>query len=561
MNDYRPAWKPQPLVEHVRWANEHGGLRGALGDALKSLVLEHGITDTVIEQLVYDQTRPLVWKHASGNLPPFKAAQLSHGDFVLGPDIYGANVYYVLQWLTEHLHIIARSGGGKSTFLVVLVLAIASLGTSVWVTDFYKKTLRRLRKLCARSGVTLVVLRADRWRWNLLQSNLRDARTHLATVVDLCVRILQLPPRAAIILRQVIHELYCRFGIYEGNKETCRYPTLFDVFEVVRKRSDLNAAAREAILDRLASFLVSVTPHCAAWRRAWSPKDLARFSIIFEFETSSEGVKQLLLESTAYGVFQAEVEQGIPSGPVGLFIAFDDGQRFLSGNGSVEFSSLAELLGIVRGARIAFCLLTQSSIGMPRSLVPNIGSRFFGVLGSAEDWQLASESGLTSEQIAWAKLHLEPRGMFIGIVSAAEYREPFLFRVPRLPLDEPVDDSEVEASLAPLKALPTEFAEEFRNWQPHLQQEVSGKEASHLQVSEVEFRFLQAVTERRDQPSSTYAKLVGISGKQAVIVRQRLVAAGFLREHQVAVSARGRHAILLEPTAAGMGILARGGSK
>jgi hypothetical protein len=64
-------------------------------------------------------------------------------------------------------------------------------------------------------------------------------------------------------------------------------------------------------------------------------------------------------------------------------------------------------------------------------------------------------------------------------------------------------------------------------------------------------RFLAAVVASPGRNSSEYAKLARMSGGAAVACRQRLVAAGYLREHQVATGRRGRHAIVLEPVERG----------
>jgi hypothetical protein len=64
-------------------------------------------------------------------------------------------------------------------------------------------------------------------------------------------------------------------------------------------------------------------------------------------------------------------------------------------------------------------------------------------------------------------------------------------------------------------------------------------------------RFLEAVRSAPGRNSSEYAKLARMSGAAALASRQRLVAAGFLREHQVATGRRGRQAIVLEPVEKG----------
>lgn len=67
------------------------------------------------------------------------------------------------------------------------------------------------------------------------------------------------------------------------------------------------------------------------------------------------------------------------------------------------------------------------------------------------------------------------------------------------------------------------------------------------QLSPDEQRLLDAVRAAPGRKSSDYAKLARMSGAAALACRHRLVAAGLLREHQVATGRRGRQAIVLEP--------------
>ena len=66
-------------------------------------------------------------------------------------------------------------------------------------------------------------------------------------------------------------------------------------------------------------------------------------------------------------------------------------------------------------------------------------------------------------------------------------------------------------------------------------------------LSELELRYLEAVITSPGKPSSAYAKLARVSGKRAIEIRRRLVAAGYFREHTIATGHRGAPAVVLEP--------------
>ena len=124
-----------------------------------------------------------------------------------------------------------------------------------------------------------------------------------------------------------------------------------------------------------------------------------------------------------------------------------------------------------------------------------------------------------------------------------------------------VSDEEAGESVRALDGLPVVPATKFANWEPHYVLQVNdAPEKQKFSLGEVELRFLQLVIATPGKPSSVYAKLVGVSGRRAIEIRKNLVARGFLREHEVATAARGRHSILLEPTEAAVTAAAAGGA-
>lgn len=464
------------LFQQIRWGADRGAFDDRLGQALLSS-WEYGVQDEVIRGLISDKLRPLQRRDAVGDLPPFKAARLGRRELLLGKGIYRELIRLLLQWLASGALILSNTGGGKTNLACFLLLQVAAYGCPVWVSESYKKHLRHLRRLFRRIGIELIIVQPRDWRWNLLQSHLRDPRVHLAMAIDLLVRVLNVEtPRARSILTQLSHGLYKKFGVWESGSSTAAWPTLFDLSEAILAARDLNAAAREALLDRLGSLLVALTPRCAAYRVAWNPAELARFSIDFEMGGAAETVKQLLLGSCLLTIFQQEVDRGVVNGALKLCIAFDDSQRsFQATNQSAggEISPLEELAGVVRATGISLWVIAQTMHGLSPRLIPNLAVKFAGRLGSHEDYaRLGADLAMTAEQIQWARLHLRP-GCFIGQSAESSWREPFVFSVPLIEFPERVDDAEAADSIKALASLRTVFAEEFARWQPHHVVEVS----------------------------------------------------------------------------------------
>ena len=186
----------------------------------------------------------------------------------------------LLAWLARLILVAGNTGSGKTTFLISLLFQLLVAGCRVWATEPYKRTLRHLRSVAHRIGSEVIVLRAQDWQVNLLEPWTGDPRDHLAMIIDLLVRVLGLPPRSRTIILQGSHALYEQFGVWDGREDA--FPTLYDLYEWVWGRPDLNLPAREAILDRLGAFLAALTPACGAYRVGWNPVDLARYSIVHE---------------------------------------------------------------------------------------------------------------------------------------------------------------------------------------------------------------------------------------------------------------------------------------
>lgn len=538
------------IFKKIAWGLQRDAFETPVG---KSLIKAYslGARDPEILSLIEEQVHSLEIQEALGTAVPFRKPRTANEGICLGLDLWGEKVLLRKDALTAGLAICGNSGSAKSTLLSTLAPQVAAFGASVWLSDMYKKQLRHLRPAFRALGSDLIVLEPRRWKWNLLQAGKRDLGGHVSIVVDVLVRVLHLPSRSRSILRQGVHELYQRFGIWDGKKDA--WPCLFDLYEWVKEKQRLNAASRDAILDRLGALLLSLTPECAAHRVAWDPADLQRHSIVFELRGATETVKQILCESTLFSVFQEEVERGVVNAPLSLFAAFEDAQRFMdnSQEGDGEISPMEELAGIVRGTGKGLCIVSQTTHGLSKKLTCNLATKIMGRVGSGEEYtRLGSDLGMNRRQIEWAKRNLKP-GTFISQFADGSWREPFVLQVPHLKVPVSVTDFEVGESAKLLDSLPSVPATEYQKWNPYSTVRVNtpglDKGEPTERLTEVELRFLEAVTSEPGKPSSFYSKKTGISGKRSSEIRSRLASLGRLREHEVATGNRGRSSIILEP--------------
>lgn len=544
------------VLRTIAYGKEHDAFDSPWGQSLLR-AWELGASDEELVRMIEDIVRPYQKRAALGELIPFKLPRLFSGSLAVGADMRGNAVCLVAQRLNSGQLMLGNTGAAKSNSVKVTILGLAPSLDGLWCTDMYKTELRHLRPLLGKLNRDFVVARSHRIKINVLQPDSNDIRGHLEMTLGILKRVLGLPPRAMTILRMTCYQLYRDFGNLDGRTDA--WPTLFDAFERIRTAPGLNLAAKEALLDRLGAFLLSVTPEVAAYRMAWRPSDLTRHFIDFEFNAASEQVKSILLNYCLFSVLHHRVAQRKPNATMDFWAVFEDAQRFFSAHGedTGDIAPAEELAGLIRGTGAGIAFTAQTLSGLPKGLLANLATKCMFRLGSHTDYQaLGADMGMTSEQIEWAKLNLRP-GLSIWSLAEGPHRLPFIVRTPKVEVPPVVDDAEADRSMAALERLPSVPATEFARWQPddyvELQPTVSPVTPKLIAA---ELRFLKAVADQPGQASAVYSKLSGMNGKRAAEIRSRLVQDGYLRQHEVATGERGRNALILEPLDAAFEALA-----
>ena len=485
--------------------------------------------------------------------PPFRRPKLRRGNLVLGADGRGRDISIDPQMLTAGVLALGSTGSAKTTLVCWILSQLAGICKGIWASDMYKSDLRRMLPVLAQLGMKLIVLPARRGRWNPLQAD-GDIRIHEGWIGSLLTRTLGLPPRARHVLSKSIHTLYRDCGAYSGIP--LRWPTLFDLFEHVKHDRSSPPVSREAILDRLGALLVSLGPAALAWRRAWSPKDLSKFAIVFEMRGVSESAKHLVLSSLLFSTLYERAERGVSNAKLDLVCVLEDAQQFLNSNSETSsgLSPIDELAGLIRGLGVGLIAACQSLSGLSPKLVANLSTKFMLRCGTHSDYhRLSQDMALSAEQLNYARLNLRP-GLMVASCADTAWRHPFLVHTPNYRLTQSVSESKVETSLQLLAKLPTEFATEFEHWQPHESVTVSSKKQGHEPVDAFALRFLVVVVENPGLASTKYAGLAGMKTSKAISVRESLVLQGLVTEHRVSAGKTGRSSLILEATKKGKGV-------
>jgi len=483
----------------------------------------------------------------------FKEASLNSGELLLGADYYCKGPLTThLQYLNAGSLLTGNTGSGKTTLVSHFARQIAQHVKGMWLVDLRKKEFRLLRPLFLQYGIELLIIRSHAFKLNPLQIPSRvDPREYAATMADVLAKVLNLPPRASVLLSSTIVKLYHQYNVSNGGR---RFPTLFHLFEAVRNDKIANAQARQAILDNLEMILLSLGPAVLGYYRGWNIHELAELKLALELTGFPESGKDLILNTLVASEFIFRIATGISNKNMDLWMSLDEGQRLFSQHKEISTytgNSITDLAGLVRGAGIGFFIsvLTPDDLS---SRIPSITStKIMGRCGSIPEYTAAGRyMGLTPEQITWCAHHMVP-GMFVGQIGDGKWRHPFLFTIPAAQQMYLVSDHQADQTLNALSHLKVEPVE-FTHWSAQPRIEVSPQQSQATMLIESEYRLLKAIIDNPMLSSSQYVTLAKISPNTLRKLRPELIQKGFIREHEVDSGKRGRTKRILEPLELGI---------
>ena len=544
--------KLSPLAENILYCSDNELLEDELGTAFLA-IFDARVCDKTIVDMIERRVSKHKFRQAFHGGPPFKAPKLASGDYIVGFGKSRQELRSRIQFLNAHSLTVAGSGAGKTTLSRFKILQIAKHVGGLFLFDLRKREFAVLKAPLVRFGIDLIVLPARKLKINPLQLPSGVVVSDwIPRVADMLVEVLELPPRASKLLQAKLFPIYRKF---ENRKN--EFPTLFDLFESIKRDKSSNHQARIAILDSLEPVLLSLGPGVLAYRYGWPSSELAKRCLVFELAGVSETDKNLLLNSLILSEFTSRIARGISNPKMDLWICLDEAQRICSSTDRT--SAIADLIGLVRGTGIGLDLSVQSANGVLPQVISNTAVKVLGRCGSMADYSAAGGSmGLTAEQVRWAQMNLKP-GVFIGQLGEGRWRYPFVFNIPLMnfPKGSAGAHVDIDSSLN----LPTVYASEFHDWgrAPEIGSasaceaagKTSGESGETLFDSPQEYQFCKAVVESPMQPSSKYPKLAGIAIKSAKLIRERLISRQFIAQHSLGTGKRGRSSILLAALEAG----------
>ncbi|MCK4998877.1 MAG: hypothetical protein KAS23_05050 [Anaerohalosphaera sp.] len=534
MNEEFPS-----LTEDVLYCHRNGLLEDELGRVIFNN-WKHGICDETIAKMFVKRKAKHKYRQAFYGVIPFKTPKLPTGDYVLGFDEKGSELFSYIQYLNAHTLTIAGSGAGKTTASYFKIMQIVPRIPGAWMFDLMKREFGVMRPISSKNGENLITLPGRSLKINPLQLPVGvEMSDWIPRIADMLIEVLELPARASKLLQAKLFPLYNQF------EKQNLFPTLYDLFEKIKASKEANHQARIAILDSLEPILLSLTPKVLAYRQGWTTEILARKHICFELAGLSEVDKNLLLNTLILSEFTSRIARGISNPKMNLWICLDEAQRIC--NSSSRASAIASQIGLIRGTGIGMDLSLQGMEGVLPQISSNSAVKILGRCGSMDNYATAGRNmGLNSEQIHWAQMNLEP-GLFICQLGEGKWRYPFIYRIP--PTNLKRTDIGCQNNIDNLSGIPTVYASEFEIWGQT--PEIHLPDENQIFDSEQELGFCKAVAQNPMQPSSTYPKIAGISSKNAKKIREQLVLKGFIKEHKLDSGGRGRSTLLLEILPAG----------
>jgi len=482
---------------------------------------------------------------------PFKQPRLHSGELILGTDEKHHPIKTPVQYMNAGSLLVANTGSGKTTLVSYYATQIAHHVKGMWLVDLRKKEFRLLKTEFANRGIDIVIVRSRKFKINPLQVPPHvDPYEYASIIADVLVKVLNLPPRASVLLSSSIIKMYKEFNIFNGSQ---KFPTLFHLFEAVRTNKTANSQARQAILDNLEAILLAFGTEMLGYYRGWPVHELAKRHIAFELTGQPEAGKDLVLNYLVVAELISRLSQGISNKGMDLWMSIDEGQRLFSqkkesiGHGG---NSITDLAGLVRGIGTGLFISVLTPDDLSNKIPAITSTKLMGRCGSIPEYNAAGQfMGLTKEQIIWCAHNMVP-GMFVGQVSEGPWRYPFLFRVPKMKPLKVITDHQADESLKSLDSLDVEPVE-FSNWSAVERINVEDTNKNTSQLTDSEFRLLKAIVDNPMLSSSSYVKLARISPNTLKKLRPILIGKGFVVEHIMDSGNRGRSKRVWEPLDAG----------
>ena len=355
----------------------------------------------------------------------------------------------------QHQVIWGQTGKGKSNYILVLLLCIwlklqASIGA--WLFD------RKRDFACLVKQVPdLVVIKAGTdLRWNPMKPPPGvPPRKHIHQHVGLLVQAFSLGEAGRSLLIEAHHDLYKRFGCYEGSDH---WPTLHELVEWLKAKAQQNPKNHDLqgyvnrILNKLVPMLF-VTGEVFACSKDFLHQ-LVHRKVVFETDMLDGAPLTYLTSGLLQWYMSYRLDNNLRS-PLRHLLVFEEAKKHYDAKreaNASEVTYLSDVTSQIREFGVGIIVSDQQPSAVARSIKVNASSTLCFALGEGLEIRIVSESMRLSRSQS-DQLPGLPIGTAACVLSEG-WVEPFILKVPLANVQKDLKSEEIEKLNEPrLKAL------------------------------------------------------------------------------------------------------------
>jgi uncharacterized protein (DUF2249 family) len=468
------------------------------------------------------------------------------GTFVIGEDPDGRRIGLTQEQINEHLLLVGMTGSGKTTFFYNLMETAVAHDVPFMVFDFKND----YRHLAAEQD--LLVLNWRDFKFNPLKPPpgvqpgkwgeiLADTFAH---ATDLLIG-------SESYFLEKLRSLY---RLYETDTGIERYPSLFELRDLVNEDQITKASPKFKYKERVASRLSMMTGFsgdifdCSA---GYPIEDLLTRNVALELKEPNQYVTNFVVEALLTWIFYYRDAMGQRQ-ELRHFIMFDEAKRVFDVNRSRQPASgyppIDDLVGKVREFGEALVVADHEPSKLSDSLKANTYAKLWLTLGSGTDMsEMARTFGIEREAVDFTRTMTKGE----ALLKLAD-TEPVPIMLPNYQLDKTITEDEIRSRMTPVletltyeeRSRPKRFQQVIGTWK---EDESVGDEVAEALLASVNEQPFMNISERYES--------LGVGSKRGTEAKNELLKLELVREVELSTRRPGRNPKLLELTPKGRRVL------
>lgn len=477
------------------------------------------------------------------------------GRFVLGENPDGKPVGLSGEQLNEHMLIVGRTGAGKTVCLYNLLETCATQNIPVMVFDFKND----YRHLIAEQDLLVVNWRDFRFNPLCPPPNVQPGKWG-EILADTFAHATDLLIGSESYFLEKLRHLY---ALYDVDSETTRYPSIFELRDLVGADEIPKASPRYRYKERVWSRLMMMTGFsgdifdCSC---GYPLEALLDRNVVFELKEPNQYATNFVVEVVLTWLFYYRDAQSQRQG-LRHCVMFDEAKRVFDVNRERQpesgFPPIDDLVGKVREFGEALVVADHEPSKLTDSIKANTNAKLWLSLGSGKDTEeMARTFGLDPEETDFTRT-LEKGEAVLKLAD----RDPVPVHVSDYEVEKTMSEAEIrermESELAALSTVERYQPDEFLSAvgapsDPGDEIEDGDGDDS---VGEVAEALLASVNEDPFLGMSERYDAIDVVARKGNEAKNELMTLGLVWETEVRTGKPGRNPKLLELTPKGRDVL------